>query len=123
MTRPHFASIPARHADYYAFLFLVLTTLPPFLMAQGSPAQPGSETGTVHVAPVVIDGKQLFLLRGITSYPAHERAKAVRERIIDVAANEESSTADFAVRAEDNSWSIYAGETLIVSIFNEDAQI
>ena len=41
--------------------------------------------GEVRTAPVVVDGRLLFELRGVTSYPAEERAARTRERILELA--------------------------------------
>ena len=39
------------------------------------------------LAPVTVDGNVLFYVRGTTSYPADERARAISKRIIKVAAD------------------------------------
>ena len=38
-------------------------------------------------APVTLDGQVLFQVRGVPAYPAEERAKAIRQRIEEIAAD------------------------------------
>ena len=83
---------------------------------------PGAED-TVHVAPVVIDGETLFLLRGVTAYPAEQRAAIVRDRII-AAARDPAITGDAitVVEADDQS-QIFAGRTMLLGFFDADAAL
>jgi small-conductance mechanosensitive channel len=74
------------------------------------------------VAPVVIDGRTLFYVRGVTAYPATERARAIAERI-EAVADAPSTTSLLRLNESDYSTDIFAGDRLLMSIFNADVQI
>ncbi|MFC1720628.1 mechanosensitive ion channel family protein, partial [Pseudomonadota bacterium] len=104
---------------YFLLLFLALCAAP-LLQAQ-QPAE--GEAGEIHTAEVSIDGHQLFGLRGIKSYPASDRVKQVRSKIIAVAKDESFAVDQLAVKDEDNKITIYAGDTPLVSVFDLDAEL
>lgn len=72
-------------------------------------------------AAVTVDGKVLFHVRGVTSYPAEQRALAIRKRIETVAADR-SVPADVVrvVETGDRS-NIVAGDILVISVLDADA--
>ena len=55
------------------------------VLAQDSGYDSKTQTNDVMVASVIIDGRPVMKLRGVSSYPANERARRVRNRIIEVA--------------------------------------
>jgi len=57
------------------------------LPAVAAPAQDAVPAGEVPVAPVQLDGRTLFSVRGVSAYSAEERAAAIAERIRDLAAD------------------------------------
>ncbi len=74
-------------------------------------------------APVIIDGHELFLVRGIPSYPAEDRAKTIKERIENVAN-------DYSIRPEkvdivhsEIRDDIFISGKFIMSVFDVDAQL
>jgi hypothetical protein len=69
-----------------------------------------------------VDGKVLFHVVGITSFPAEERARTIRKRIESVAADR-SVPADAVrvVETEDRS-NIVAGNLLVLSVLDADAK-
>jgi small-conductance mechanosensitive channel len=85
----------------------------------------GEQVSATQTAPVTIDGETLFYLRGVTAYPATERAAALRSRIIEVAKDRSFDVAALEVRVEEdqNRSSIYAGPTRLLSIYDADAEI
>ncbi len=73
------------------------------------------------VAPVKLDGKILFEVRGISSMPAGQRAENISERIKMVAKNELFAADSLQIiEAADHS-SIYAGDFEIIQIYDPDA--
>ena len=89
--------------------------------AQGGAPPAGAER--IETAPVVIDGETLFRLRGISSYPAGQRAEAVAARIRAIAQDASvPHSALRAVEAGDRS-NILAGERPVVSVFDLDARM
>ncbi|MFZ5876574.1 MAG: mechanosensitive ion channel family protein [Nitrospirota bacterium] len=74
-------------------------------------------------AVVELDGAVLFPVRGTTSYPAEQRASAIRKRI-------EAAARDSAVRPDairtveaDATIDIMAGDRLLMSVFEADARM
>src|SRR5690606_26094676 len=76
----------------------------------------------VHGAPVVVDGYQLFQMRGSPSYPAHERAALVRANIIAAAANPAIAVTDLRTVEITGQTQIYAGELLLMGVLDLDGQ-
>jgi small-conductance mechanosensitive channel len=101
-----------------------LLLLPATLGAQTAPADLSAvEAESISTAPVMLDGKTLFRVRGVSSYPAQERAGAIAGRINAVAGDRALSPGDLrAVDAGDRS-NLLAGDLLLMSVFENDARI
>ncbi|HEU4922549.1 MAG TPA: hypothetical protein VFT23_05700 [Burkholderiales bacterium] len=79
-------------------------------------------TATPEQAEVTLDGVMLFRVRGVASYPAEKRARAIAERIRAVAADRSVPVdALRIVEAEDRS-DILVGERGIMSVVALDAE-
>jgi small-conductance mechanosensitive channel len=76
----------------------------------------------IETAPVVIDGDTLFRLRGISSYPAKERAKAVAEGIRKVARDETVAVSELRIDDAADRTTLLAGEHPILIVTDSDAQ-
>ena len=74
-------------------------------------------------APVAIDGHFLLLVRGVTAYPAAQRAQAIAGRIKDLAADRSQSTDSLHLAETEHSTDIMAGDELIMSVFDADAHL
>lgn len=74
-------------------------------------------------APVVVDGKVLFVLRGISSYPAEVRASDVRSRIIEIAKDGQLDIADLHIESEKLVTRIELGDRLVMALVGVDAEI
>jgi len=77
----------------------------------------------VNSAPVIIDGQQLFTIRGVSAFPAERRAANVREAIIELAENEDFDPKGLSIQEQDDRSEIVAGDLLIVRIFDVDAEL
>jgi len=90
-------------------------------------APPADADGDAEVvrdtAPVTVDGRVLFRVRGVSAHPAADRAAVVGERIERLAAD--PSVAPDSVRVEegDGHTDVRAGDVVIVQIFDADAVI
>jgi small-conductance mechanosensitive channel len=73
-------------------------------------------------APVVIDGRTLFKLRGVTALPARERADRVRENIIAAARDTGVSVDDLRTVEDGELTRIFAGGMPLVAIADIDAE-
>jgi hypothetical protein len=77
----------------------------------------------VETAPVRVDGRTLFTVRGTTSRPAQERAAAIVQRITDAAMDPSVSTASVVIATEPVGLSIRAGSHLLLYVTEADARI
>jgi small-conductance mechanosensitive channel len=98
---------------------------PPVTMAQPT----GEEAAVVatemgaNTAPVMLDGRVLFRVRGVSAYPAEQRARAIAERIKALAADTTIPTTALRMVETEHSVDIMAGDQLIVGIFDVDARL
>ena len=79
-----------------------------------------SERATV-TAPVMIDGRVLFRVRGATAFPADQRAGSIAGRIRALAANEATPPSELHLVESEYSTDIVAGDSSIMSVFDADA--
>jgi len=90
----------------------------------GGEGLPEERHETMQRAPVVIDGEPLFLVRGLTAFPAPQRASAIADRIVAVAAD--PSISPNAVELEDTPdepWTrVVVGGQVILTITEADAR-
>ncbi len=95
------------------------------LLLASAPVRAGetaAEPEAPRTAAVVLDGIELFRLRGISALPAEERARIVSNRIEEAAA--ESALAPLAVQAveNDDAIDINAGERTLIKLYEADAR-
>jgi small-conductance mechanosensitive channel len=91
--------------------------------AQVSPKGLSYEETIVDTAPVKLDGGTLFLVRGVASLSARDRARAIGTRIRRVAANREISADSIAVVESDGVVRIMAERELVMTITNADVAL
>lgn len=108
--------------------FLVSITVLFLIMACNASAQSSSnETGLpaeeLTMAPVIVDGMRLAQVRGVSSYPAGDRARIIRDKVISVAKDETFSTQDLIVVNEDDRSLVLAGDKVLLNIFDMDAEV
>lgn len=72
-------------------------------------------------APVVLDGKTLFLVRGISAFPAERRASEIAARIEALAANPGFDPTTLKISAQPDVTMIAAGNQRVIAIFDADA--
>jgi small-conductance mechanosensitive channel len=86
-----------------------------------------NDTSNVFAKPTVsaveLDGKILFYVRGMTSFTSEERSKVVSERIKNIAANNAISPDSLKIIGAEDHEQIFAGNELIIRIFDADAEI
>jgi small-conductance mechanosensitive channel len=94
-------------------------------LAQGAGAATASDVvvGEIMRAPVLIDGEQLFLVRGLTTYPAEQRARQIESRIRALAADPAVSPSSITIAAQPAvSW-IQGDGHRVMAVLDEDAAI
>lgn len=74
-------------------------------------------------APVVVDGYDLFYVRGISSYPADERAKVIKGRIEDIAADHSIPANSVNILESELQDDIFVSNKFVMSVFDSDAKI
>jgi hypothetical protein len=65
----------------------------------------------------------LFAVRGVSAYPAAQRADAITARIKALAADSSQSADSLHLVETDHSTDIMAGNELIMAVFNADARM
>ncbi|MCG3117151.1 MAG: mechanosensitive ion channel family protein [Candidatus Manganitrophus sp. SA1] len=107
-----------------ALLLLVLSGRAHPSWAEGNRFAPESDAAAaVERAPVVLDGELLFEVRGVTAYPAGERAKEIAKRIEAIAADRTLPPESLRVAAGEESADIVAGDRPVMRVFDADAVI
>ncbi len=77
----------------------------------------------IAAAPVIVDGVELFRVRGVSAFPAERRAQAIAERIKQLAQDRAISPGTLrVVEAEDRS-NIVAAERIVMVVVDADAQL
>ncbi len=77
----------------------------------------------ITVSPVKLDGNILFNVRGVSSFPSEQRAKEVSGKIKQAAANYSIQPEMVKIVDENSHSTIYAGNQLIIRIFDADAAV
>ncbi len=77
--------------------------------------------GAIATAPVEVDGVELFRVRGVSSYPAPERARRIKERIEAAAADPTISLDSLRIVELEGFVQIVAGNRPLVAFVDADA--
>ncbi len=89
--------------------------------AEQPPSAPQAQEG-VFTAPVVFDGETLFLLRGLSAFPASERASNVERRLVDLAELPELIELEFDVEQNEFGLAIVANGRFLSVATPADAE-
>ncbi len=128
-TAQRWAPRPAWRRRVTRYARIALVTLAAAAM-QGSPswaavpALPPAELETAaefSQAPVIVDGRELFIVRGISSYPAETRAKAIAAAIRAAAADRSVTTDTLRMVEIGIGSQILAGDRRLVTVTDVDA--
>jgi small-conductance mechanosensitive channel len=77
----------------------------------------------IETVPVRLDGRVLFSLRGISAFPAEERAGAVSARIETAARDKKFNPKNLVVVEEESMSAIMAGNVRLLSIVDADGDL
>ncbi len=75
------------------------------------------------MAPVVVDGQELFQVRGVSAYPAEQRAQTIAGRIEDLAADKSIPVDQLRIVETGEVTRIQAGDHNVMGIVDADASI
>jgi small-conductance mechanosensitive channel len=81
----------------------------------------GIDAAEYERAPVTLDGEVLFEVRGFSAYPAEERAKTIKQRIEEIAADRSVAIESLRVGEMADRTRIMAGDRLLVAFVDADA--
>lgn len=110
----------------FAAMFVLLAAC--FIASQAlaqtaGPSSPAVADQQFDNAQVIVDGERLFPVRGISAYPARQRAQAIRQNIIEVAKDERFDVADLAIVDEGDRTFIMAGDVRVMILLDVDAEL
>jgi small-conductance mechanosensitive channel len=100
-------------------LFLLLFS--PFVAAAA--VTDAADAPVIATAPVVVDGVTVLHVRGVSAFPAEERAEAIADRIRTVAADSRIATSALRAVQGERSTDIVMGDSPIMSVFEGDAEL
>jgi small-conductance mechanosensitive channel len=89
---------------------------------QADARQPGAAAdASIETAPVELDGVVLFRVRGVSSYPADTRARAIRNHLREVAADAAIGLDAFHIVDSEGMTQIMARDRLVMTLVDADA--
>lgn len=77
----------------------------------------------VPTSPVELDGEVLFRVRGVSSYPAAERAAAIQERLVAIAADRNIAAESITFTPIEGGIKIHAGDHFLMNVVDADAAV
>lgn len=84
-----------------------------------SPATPETDAA-IPTSPVIVDGRTLFYVRGVSIYPAEKRADIIAERIRGIAADPKVSTESMEIEEVGQFSTIKAGDRIVMTLTSSD---
>jgi small-conductance mechanosensitive channel len=85
---------------------------------------PGPNPAPAAKAPVRLDGKVLFYVRvGLLDYTSQDRARNIRERIIQAARDPKVDPSSIRTIDRENRTDILVGESLLLVLYEQDAKV
>ena len=102
---------------------LVVSSAP--ATAQDTPAErtPAAEVAGQATAPVVIDGVELFRVRGVTAFPAAQRAREITDRLRAFADNRAIPPESLTVREAPEGTYVDGGGRPLFAVLDADASL
>ncbi len=82
-----------------------------------------SDTQKVPEAPVTIDGKAIFSVQGLLSFPASARAEAITKRITERSEDVTFDPKSISVADGGSTTDIVAGDLVIMTVTDQDARL
>jgi small-conductance mechanosensitive channel len=105
-------------------LLLSALALPLAAQPPGAPETvPATDSVLVETAPVVVDGRPLFDVRGVSSYPAPRRAALISGRIREAASDQAVEPEAIKIVSDELATNIVAGDVRLMAIVDADAAV
>jgi len=123
MRKPLFLTVTT---TFLKFIFLCLTFYfsifcPALAQEEGQQQLKKAELLVSNSAPVIVDGKELFRVGGITAYPAAERARNIALNIKELARDRNISPDDIQISREGDITLIKTGQKTVMGLVESDA--
>ena len=109
--------------SFLVMVALLLSLTAYEVSAQGPSEESQKSVDLTKIAHVTVDARWVLRVRGVSAYPADERAEMVRTQIIDAARDKSFNVENLVVVDEDDRTLIFAGEKILLSVFDMDAEI
>jgi small-conductance mechanosensitive channel len=117
----YFSILYGRSAYQFLLSVLLLTIL--FFQTQSFADKNQLDSNSIyHKAPIIIDGSELFSVRGFSSFTAEERASLIKKRIEEIAADPAIPANSIQIIQNESSDDLYARGKFILSVFDTEAQ-
>ncbi|HVU45340.1 MAG TPA: mechanosensitive ion channel family protein [Terracidiphilus sp.] len=81
-----------------------------------------AQSSTPAQAPVTVDGKTIFTVQGVLSFPPAARADAIASRIKDLSKDVSASSKPVTVSDAEGTSDIVAGDLVVMSVTDQDAR-
>src|SRR5688572_21726066 len=91
--------------------------------ATGASSDAGADSIFVHTAPVTIDGEVLFGVRGVSSFPAEQRAELIADRIRQVARDTTADPTALRIVDTETETRILDRDTMVMTLVDADAAL
>ncbi len=88
----------------------------------GQAAPPAAEVQKAPQTAVTVNGKAIFTVQGVLSFPAEARAAAISRRIEDISKDVTFKPQSIAIADSEGSTDIVAGDLIVMSVTDQDAQ-
>jgi small-conductance mechanosensitive channel len=119
------ASVRALLAVWLVSCILSAPWAPPAVAAErdGVPVPESIALEQEASAPVVVDGVELFRVRGISAFPAEKRADAIASRITVLAADPTFLPESLRIESQGDVTVVMGGTTMVMGIYDGDADL
>jgi hypothetical protein len=105
-------------------LLLVVTLLDVSYAAEQRTSPPPTAAAEMSpLAPVTLDGQVLFKVRGLSAFPAEQRASLIEERLRGIASNTSLPLDSLRVEERTDRSLVKFSDELVVMVFEADAEI
>ena len=105
-------------------IFIILIFIPVISFGQKiEDVDPEIAGDNLNIAPVQVDGAELFRVKGISTFTAEQRAASISNRIEQAARNSGISADSVKITADGEKFKIFAGNEFIMNLYDTDAQL
>ena len=119
------------HRPYRSAVLVIAVAAFAFQPVRAWAQQSGVPTGSaeaqleesIPTAPVIVDGKELFRVRGISSFRHTERAQAITGRIVALAANPAFNPDVLRIEETDAASQILADRLVVLGVYDADGRV